>query len=125
MPGRQALTDDALDFVRALMAAPIPKIAIENPVGCISTKIGKPTQIVQPFDYGDDASKRTCLWLKGLPPLVADPAQRVPGRWVNGRERWANQCDSGQNRLGPSSDRWAKRSVTYSGIAQAMADQWG
>lgn len=123
--GRAAQTEAALDFVRALMDAPIPRIAIENPVGCISTRIRPATQYVQPYDFGDDASKRTALWLKGLAPLVADPSDRIAGRIVNGKERWANQCDSGQNRLGPSADRWAARSVTYGGIARAMAEQWG
>ncbi|RSU72285.1 hypothetical protein BRX37_19315 [Sphingomonas sp. S-NIH.Pt3_0716] len=123
--GRAALTEEALDFVRRLMEAPVDRIAIENPVGCISTRIRPADQYVQPYDFGDDASKRTGLWLKGLPKLVADRSKRVAGRIVSGKERWANQCDSGQNRLGPSSDRWAARSVTYPGIANAMATQWG
>jgi hypothetical protein len=123
-PVRQKQTDDALDFVRGLLAAPIPKIALENPISCISTKLRKPDQIIQPYQFGDDASKSTCLWLKGLPKLVIDPAQRVAGRMVNGKERWANQTDSGQNRLGPSPDRAKKRSVTYPGIAKAIAVQW-
>jgi hypothetical protein len=117
------LTEDALTFVRKLMFLPIPKICIENPVGVISTRITKPTQIIQPYDFGHDASKRTCLWLKGLPKLV--PTNYIEPRIVNGKKRWGNQTDSGQNRLGPSEDRWAKRSVTYQGIAEAMAEQWG
>lgn len=121
--GRAAKTEDALAFVRLLMAAPIPRIAIENPIGCIGTRIRPADQIVQPYDFGDDASKATCLWLKGLSPLT--PTRRVAGRMVNGRERWANQTDSGQNRLAPSADRWKLRSTTYPGIAAAMADQWG
>lgn len=129
VPGRADKTAEALDFVRRLMAAPIPMIAIENPVSCISTAIRKPDQTVQPYDFGDDASKRTCLWLKGLPKLVIDPAKRCPGRWVmhNGRlvERWSNQTDSGQNRLSPSADRWKLRSATYAGLADAIAEQWG
>lgn len=120
------LTEDALEFVRLLMNAPIPRIAIENPVGAISTRIRKPDQIIQPYQFGDDASKRTCLWLKGLPKLV--PTSVVPGRVVtaNGKqvERWANQTDSGQNKLGPSEERWKLRSKTYQGIANAMAQQW-
>lgn len=126
-PERAALTEDALGFVRELLAAPIPRIALENPVGCISSRIRKPDQIVQPYDFGEDASKATCLWLKGLPALK--PTQRRSGRVVafKGRavERWANQTDSGQNRLPPSADRWALRSITYPGIAAAFADQWG
>jgi hypothetical protein len=127
--GRAAKTEDALAFVRLLMAAPIPRIAIENPIGCIGTRIRPADQIVQPYDYGDDASKATCLWLKGLSPLRQ--TVRVPGRIVTdprtGKtvERWANQTDAGQNRLAPSADRWKLRSTTYPGIAAAMADQWG
>lgn len=67
-PERAALTEQALDFVRRLMACQIPKWAIENPIGCISTRIRKPDQVIQPWQYGEDASKATCLWLKGLPP---------------------------------------------------------
>ncbi len=121
--GRAAKTEDALAFVRALLDAPIPRIAIENPVGCIGTRIRKADQTIQPHQFGDDASKATCLWLKGLPLLT--PTNRVPGRMVNGKARWANQTDSGQNRLAPSADRWKLRSATFPGIAAAMADQWG
>lgn len=122
VPGRAEKTEQALDFVRELLNAPIPKIALENPIGCISTRIRKPTQTIQPHQFGHDASKATCLWLKNLPPLV--PTQHVQPRIVNGRPRWANQTDSGQNKLGPSADRWAVRSLTYPGIAEAMAAQW-
>ena len=121
--GRAAKTEDALAFVRALLDAPIPRIAVENPVGCIGTRIRKADQTIQPHQFGDDASKATCLWLKGLPLLT--PTAHVPGREVNGRLRWANQTDSGQNRLAPSADRWKLRSATFPGIAAAMADQWG
>lgn len=128
-PGRALLTEEALQFVQQLFAAPIPKIALENPVSCISSRIRKPNQIIQPYEFGADASKRTCFWLKGLPPLAKDPQARITGRLVshNGKpvERWSNQTDSGQNRLGPSADRWALRSITYPGIAAAMASQWG
>ena len=117
------LTEDALDFVRLLMEAPIPRIAVENPVSIISTRIRKPDQIVQPWQYGHDASKTTCLWLKNLPAL--QPTQIIEPRIVNGRRRWANQTDGGQNRLSPSADRWKRRSATYAGIAGAMANQWG
>lgn len=117
------LTEDALDFVRLLMNAPIPRIAIENPVSVISSRIRKPDQIIQPWMFGHDASKATCLWLKNLPPLL--PTQLVEPRVVDGRRRWGNQTASGQNRLPPTADRWKIRSETYSGIAQAMAQQWG
>lgn len=113
------LTEDALDFVRLLMNAPIPRIAIENPVSVISTRIRKPDQIIQPWWFGHDASKKTCLWLKNLPPLK--PTSMLPG---DKKTRRANQTASGQNRLSPSTDRWKIRSVTYPGIAAAMAAQW-
>jgi hypothetical protein len=105
------------------MDAPIPRIAVENPISIISSRIRKPDQIVQPWQYGHDASKATCLWLKGLPSLT--PTRLVEPRIVDGRKRWGNQTDSGQNRLSPSVDRWKIRSATFSGIAQAMAEQWG
>lgn len=139
------LTEDALVFVRALLDAPIKRIALENPVGCISTRIRKPTQTIQPYQFGENASKATCLWLKGLRPLR--PTAYVEPRWVccgavlpagsgkfgckncggNRRAlpRWDNQTNNGQNKLPPSDDRWKIRSETYRGIAQAMADQWG
>jgi site-specific DNA-cytosine methylase len=116
------LTEDALDFVRLFMDAPIERIAIENPVSVISSRIRKPDQIIQPYQFGHDASKKTCLWLKGLPLLK--PTQMVEPRIVNGKQRWANQTDSGQNKLPPSKDRWKLRSKTYEGIADAMAAQW-
>jgi len=116
------LTEDALVFVRMLMDAPIERIAIENPVSVISTRIRQPDQIIQPWQFGHDASKKTCLWLKNLPLLR--PTTIVEPRIVNGRKRWGNQTDSGQNRLTPSADRWKIRSATYQGIADAMAAQW-
>ncbi len=122
-PGRAQKTEDALEFVRQLLDAPIPRIALENPVGCISTRIRKFDQSIHPYQFGHDASKKTCLWLKGLPHLA--PTKYVEPRLVGGRKRWANQTDSGQNRLGPSEDRWKIRSKTYQGIADAMAQQWG
>lgn len=114
------LTEDALVFVSMLLEAPIPRIALENPVGCISTRIRKPDQIIQPWWFGDDASKKTCLWLKNLPLL--QETNRLPG---DDKTRRANQTPSGQNKLGPSPTRWKVRSATYPGIANAMADQWG
>jgi hypothetical protein len=122
-PGRAAKTEEALQFVRELLNAPIDRIAIENPIGCISSRIRKPDQTIQPHQYGHDASKATCLWLKNLPQLNA--TKHVAPRIVDGKKRWANQTDSGQNKLGPSDDRWAERSRTYEGIAEAMAEQWG
>ena len=114
---------EALDFIRLLLNAPIPKIVLENPVGIISSKIRKPDQIIQPYQFGEDASKRTCLWLKNLPKLV--PTKYVePRAGPNGNLVWGNQTPSGQNKLGPSPDRWKLRSKTYQGIADAMAEQW-
>lgn len=117
-----ALTEDALDFVLYLADRNIPRIAIENPIGILSTRWRKPDQIIQPYQFGHDASKSTCLWLKNLPKLEA--TSYVEPRIVDGKKRWANQTDSGQNKLGPSPDRWKERSRTYEGIAAAMAEQW-
>ena len=119
-PKRAVLTEEALKFVRMLLEAPIKRIALENPIGCISSRIRKPEQIIQPWQFGHDASKATCLWLKNLPLL--QPENELPG----GRKaRRSNQTASGQNKLPPSKDRWKIRSTTYQGIAEAMADQWG
>jgi len=109
--GRRQEQADALAFVSLLMDAPIPRIAIENPVSVISSRIRKPDQIVQPWMFGEPFQKTTCLWLKGLPQLV-------PTDIVEGREQavW---------REAPSPDRWKNRSRTYPGFARAMAAQWG
>lgn len=144
--GRAEKTEEALEFVRKLMDAPIPMIAVENPVSCISSRIRKPDQIIQPFDFGHDASKKTCLWLKNLPPI--EGTEFIPPTYVckcghhfpyehgnstcpeckgaTGRPKmiWANQTPSGQNKLGPSPERQMERSRTYQGIADAMASQW-
>jgi hypothetical protein len=175
------LTEDALEFVRRLLNAPIERIALENPVSVISTRIRKPDQIVHPWMFGEDASKKTCLWLKGLQKLELDYPKFVPPKgWQRvmsfadmiecedceepfcpehqmhyadcdcigptesdveykssdgflfatrqdpaPKMRWGNQTDAGQNKLGPSDDRWKIRSKTYAGIAMAMAEQWG
>lgn len=119
-----SFTADAIYFAEALWSAPIHRIAIENPIGCLSTNsaLGKPTQIIQPFQFGENASKATCLWLKHLPPLAW--TKYIRPRIVNGKARFANQTDGGQNRLAPSDVRWKTRSKTYTGIAQAMAAAW-
>jgi hypothetical protein len=117
------LTEDALEFVRKLMNCGIDRWAIENPIGAISTRIRKPDQIINPWQFGHDASKKTCLWLKGLPILT--PTEIVEPRIVDGKKRWANQTDSGQKNLPPSKDRWKIRSETYKGISEAMSKQWG
>lgn len=115
------LTEDSLDFVRWCMSHKMPWY-LENPVSIISSRIRKPDQTIQPYEFGEDASKRTCLWLNDLPRLA--PTAFAPPRIVDGKSRWANQTDSGQNKLAPSADRWKQRSKTYPGIAAAMADQW-
>jgi hypothetical protein len=117
---RRAARVDSIAFVETLLNCGIPRVCVENPVGVLSRALGRPAQTVQPWMFGDDASKATCLWLKGLPPLLA--TDRLPG---GKSARRANQTASGQNRLSPSPDRWKLRSVTYPGIAAAMADQWG
>lgn len=117
-------TDAALDFVRRLfdLESRVDGFCLENPVGLIGSRIRPASQWIQPYQFGDDASKRTGLWLTGLPKLV--PTQHVEPRICGGKPRWANQTDSGQNRLGPSDTRWQERSKTYQGIANAMATQW-
>ncbi len=108
---KQAEQVEALDFVRLLMAAPIPRIAVENPVSIISSRIRRPDQIIQPWQFGHGETKATCLWLTNLPPLV-------PTDVVDGREAVVH-------RMPPGPDRWKLRSLTYQGIADAMAEQWG
>lgn len=119
-PWRMEARHWSLAFVRALWALPIAKKAMENPIGVLPTMWKRPTQIIQPWYFGDDASKATCLWLDGFPKLVE--TNRLPG---DARTRRANQTASGQNKLGPSATRAAERAQTYPGIAQAMAEQWG
>ena len=120
---RRDAREDAIKFFIRLALARIDKICIENPIGVMSTRFRKPDQFIQPYEYGHDASKRTCLWLKGLPQL--QPTNYIEPRYVNGLPRWGNQTDSGQNREPPSKDRWKVRSTTWQGWADAMADQWG
>lgn len=157
---RRDARDAAIAEVRKIMALPYPK-AVENPIGAISSAIRKPDQIIQPYNFGEDASKATCLWLDRLPLLIGTaftpprmvctcgkcftchPREILPARLLsfptaqkdccphcgaeaaNAKPRWQNQCDNGQNKLPPSSDRWKQRSRTYNGIATAMAKQWG
>lgn len=116
----------ALEFVQKLLDAPIKHICLENPVSIISSHIRKPDDIIQPYNFGHDASKTTCLWLKNLPKL--ERTKYIPPRIVerDGKKykRWANQTDSGQNALGPSKNRSKLRAITYEGIAEAMASQY-
>lgn len=115
-----SLTEEAIEFVKLHMENKCEKICIENPVGMISRLVRKPDQIIQPYNFGHSASKKTCLWLKNLPKL-RNTLYVPPGS--NGR--YENQLASGQNRLTPGKDRANIRSKTYQGIANAMAEQWG
>ena len=117
-----SLQEDALDFVRKLLDAPIDKIALENPVSVISTKIRKPNQIIQPFEYGHDVTKRTCLWLKNLPNLKPTKIVKPDIVLVNGKKMSRMHYESFKL---PSKERSKVRSKFYTGIAEAMADQWG
>ena len=126
-PERAQKTEEALEFITKIWEAPCERLCIENPVGCINTRLAfmpKP-QYIQPYEFGEDASKKTGLWTRGLPPLV--PTDYYPPRMVEigGKtyQRWGNQSDKGQSRLGGGSGK--ERSVTYFGIAAAMAEQWG
>lgn len=110
-PEKMELQREALEFVQFLLNAPIPKIALENPIGKISTSIRPPDQIIQPWQFGHGETKATCLWLKGLPLLI-------PSNIVEGREARIHK-------MPPGPDRWKERSRTFPGIAEAMADQWG
>ena len=114
--GRQ---ERALDFVRFLMTQDIPRIAIENPVSVISSKIRKPDQIVQPWMFGHKEQKATCLWLKGLPKLKETNNVKAEMMLLPKRER------ERLHYLPPSPTRWKERSRTFSGIADAFAEQWG
>lgn len=119
--GKELRRQAIADFMQ-VVECNIPLKAIENPIGIMSTIYRKPDQYIQPYDYGEDASKNTCLWLTGLNKLI--PTHRINGRIINGIERFSNQTDTGQNRLAPSETRAKERSKTYPGIAQAMANQW-
>lgn len=109
--GRPDRQQEALAFARALWNAPVPKLALENPISILSSHLGKPSQVIQPWQFGHGETKATCLWLRGLPPLT-------PTKIVEGREARVH-------RMAPSEDRWKERSRTFEGIARAMAAQWG
>jgi site-specific DNA-cytosine methylase len=108
---KQKEQEQALAFVRSLMCAQVPRICIENPISIISSRIRKPDQIVQPWQFGHGETKATCLWLFALPALV--PTNIVAGR------------EARVHKMAPGPDRWRERSRTFSGIAEAMAEQWG
>ena len=146
-PSRQQQTEKAIEFVRWMLELPVHKLALENPIGCLSTRIRRPDQIIQPWQFGEDASKATCLWLKNLwllkPTKVIDPAyacrcghrfayslgkygcSNCCGESGPARPVFGNQTAGGQNKLPPSPMRKELRSNTYPGIAEAMAEQWG
>lgn len=114
---------EAVQFVFRVRDSKIPRKVFENPAGHLSSAWRKPNQTIQPNQFGDDASKATCLWIEGDLPLLT-PTLHVPPRMVNGRPRWANRTDSGQNKLSPRENRRAMRSETFPGIAAALADQY-
>ena len=132
---REARDKDAEAFLR-LARLPIPRKFIENPVGVMSTRFRKPTQIIQPYEFGDDASKKTCIWIVGKDmedlvdlKLTVNPDKRFPGRWVEWPrnsgtmvERWSNQTESGQSNVTPDEERWKDRSRTFPGIADALTE---
>ncbi len=118
-PERQIETDKAILFFMNCIENNIPKIAVENPIGCLSRLYRKPDQIIQPHWFNEPYSKSTCLWLKGLPKLVPTNILEKPACGY-----WDNQTPSGQNKLGPSKNRAMERSRTYEGVALAMSNQW-
>jgi hypothetical protein len=129
---RALKTEEGFNFFMLFANANCDKIAIENPVGCVSTRWRKPNQIINPYQFGSDASKKTCLWLKGLPELTT--TKYIEPRIIDGKKRWGNQMDNGQNITlnekgkvcGWNTDEIKRiRSKTYTGIAKAMAEQWG
>ena len=137
---RRRARADALFDVRRIFALPIRRKVVENPVGAIGTELRRASQIVQPHQFGDDASKATCLWFvdkngNPAPEMRLRPTGQAPARIVDdgrpqlglfgtGVERWGNQTDSGNNKLTPSEDRWKERSRTFPGLADAAAAHW-
>ena len=118
---KKSQQDEALEFVRLLLSAPVPRIALENPVSIISSRIRKPDQIIQPYEHGHEATKTTCLWLKGLPLLAPS---NIVGKGARHVTKSGKSLPEWYN-LPPSADRWKLRSATFPGIAKAMAEQWG
>ena len=122
--GRKLLAEKSLEFIKTLLSASIKKIALENPVGLISTRIRKPDQYIQPYWFGDSFQKKTCLWLKNLPKLI--PTNMVDRGEIyiqkNGKSRGGKWT---MGIPGNSPDKWKIRSKTFQGFADAMASQWG
>ena len=125
-PTRHKDREDAVEFFMALANAPIPKIAIENPIGIMSSRYRKPNQIIQPWEYGHETTKATCLWLKGLPNLtptnIVSKGEVVISKSGNRMSRWYYETSKITLKGGL---RAKARSVTFQGIADAMASQWG
>jgi hypothetical protein len=113
---RREARREAIDFVKRIMAAPCEKIIVENPIGVLSTEIRKPDQIIQPWQFGHPETKATCLWLKGVLALIPTNIVPLPEKESERMKIF---------HMSPSPDRWKERSLTYPGIAQAMANQWG
>ena len=122
-PNRRQLQQEALDFVQLLLDASIEKIAVENPISVISSRIRKPTQIIQPYEYGHPTSKSTCLWLKNLEPL--QPTDVVEPIWINVSDGKRMSKFHYDTYTLPKEERGKIRSATFLGIAKAMAEQWG
>jgi site-specific DNA-cytosine methylase len=119
-PGKRAEQAEALRFVYDMLTAPVPRIAVENPVSVISSRVRKPDQVIQPHHFGHPEFKATCLWLKSLPPLAHTNALATPEKGSREWKEW-NKV----HRAPPGAERWKERSRTYDGIAEAMAEQWG
>ena len=122
-PNRRMYQQEALDFVKLLLDAPIGKIAVENPISVISSRIKKPTQIIQPYEYGHPTYKSTCLWLKNLKPL--QPTDVVEPIWINVSKGKRMSKFHYDTYTLPKKERGKIRSATFPGIAKAMAEQWG
>ena len=122
---RRAARKDGIDFFMMFANANCDKIVIENPIGIMSTQYKKPSQIIQPYNFGADVSKQTCLWIKGLPTLTN--TEYVKPRITKcGKKRWSNQSDKDGSDITPPGPNRAKiRSKTHLGVARAMAEQWG
>jgi hypothetical protein len=123
-PDRNILTNQALDFVKKLMDSPIKNICIENPISIISSRIRKPDQIIRPYQFGDDSTKATCLWLKNLPKLtptnIVIPTKHITKNGSTYDKWWFDTC-----RISNLKERSRVRSKTFPGIAKAIAEQWG
>lgn len=122
-PERRRKRVEAVEFVRSLWNAPIERVAIENPVGHLSTAFMPPSQKIQPFYFGDPEWKTTCLWLRGVPPLMF--TGKVMPDMTEGGGAKPGRITSHIHRLSPGPDRWKERSRTFPGFAKAMAQQWG